>query len=298
MTLEHFERFVNIFLIILVQLVHFCRKECYILGMHKQTLSIKEAAEFLKISVSTVKRLANTNRLPCYKTPGNHRRFELRALQKFRNEMDPKYDSEFSAHRWFNLILNEPDHLILYSAILQERAKFGSWYKVADAIGEVIYEIGQKWQEGECSILEEHIVSKRLERALASCISSIQIGTNPPRCLLLSVQGDMHTLGLSLAELCIREQGWLNVWLGSQVDISDLNIFLRENPFDMVAVSASVCSSDESKLSNWYREVADICRKNGSLLVLGGNGSWPKKLSYGNRFTKFEDFANLLKELS
>ncbi len=34
--------------------------------------------------------------------------------------MGPKYDSEFSEHRWFNLILNEPNHLTLYSAILQE----------------------------------------------------------------------------------------------------------------------------------------------------------------------------------
>ena len=265
--------------------------------MDKESLTIKEAAKFLKISVSTVKRLANTERLPCYKTPGKHRRFELRALQKFRAEMEVMNDTEFSAHRWFNLLLNESDHYRLYSALLQERARFGSWYRVADALGEVLYEIGQKWQEGDCSILEEHIISKRLERALASCISSIQIGTEPPRCLLLSVENDTHTLGLSLAELCVREQGWLNVWLGTGVPLSSLNIFLKENPLEIVVASASGWSKDERQLSNWYQEVADICKKNGSLLVLGGTGSWPKKISYGNRFSTFEDFADYLKQL-
>ena len=265
--------------------------------MSKQTLSVKEAANFLKLSVSTVKRLADTRRLKCNKTPGRHRRFELRILQKFLAEMDVNYNRDFNAHKWFNLLLKESDPYILYSSILNERAKFGSWYKLADVFGDILYEIGQKWQEGDCSIIEEHIVTKRFEQLLASCISSIQIATDSPRCILLSVKDDSHTLGLSLAELCLREQGWLNVCLGTDVPLNDLDIFLKENKFEMVLVSASSWSGDELKLSKWYEEVADICKKYGSYLVLGGKGRWPKNLYYGKRFNTFEEFAEFLKGL-
>ena len=208
------------------------------------------------------------------------------------------HDTGFDAERWFDILLNEPDLYRLQAALFQEKGRFGSWYKVADALGEVLYEIGLKWQGGEWSVLEEHVVSKRLERALTSCISSIQLAPNPHRCLLLTAQDDMHTLGLSLSELCAREQGWLGVWLGTEVPLSDLNTFLKDNPFDMVLVSASAWSNNKRQLSKWYEQAAEICSSYGSHLVLGGTGAWPKDLTYGERFIIFEDFAYYLKELS
>lgn len=42
-----------------------------------------EAAEFLGVSVSTVRQWANEGRLPCYRTNGGHRRFKLDDLEEF-----------------------------------------------------------------------------------------------------------------------------------------------------------------------------------------------------------------------
>ena len=43
---------------------------------------------------------------------------------------------------------------------------------------------------------------------------ALPVGERGPVCLLACAEGDDHTLGLSLAELCLREAGWATLWAG------------------------------------------------------------------------------------
>jgi excisionase family DNA binding protein len=47
-------------------------------------LSSSEAARYLGVSLCSVRRWADAGALPCWRTPGGHRRFELEQLQQLR----------------------------------------------------------------------------------------------------------------------------------------------------------------------------------------------------------------------
>lgn len=52
-----------------------------------QMLSVSEAAEYLGVSVSSVRQWSDTGRLPVYRTPGNQRRFKRIDLKSFISSM-------------------------------------------------------------------------------------------------------------------------------------------------------------------------------------------------------------------
>ena len=79
---------------------------------------------------------------------------------------------------------------------------------MADSLGAVIEEIGRLWHERRLSVLEEHLASERLARALGRIGEALPTTGYAPRALLCCADGDEHTLGLSLVELTLREAGW------------------------------------------------------------------------------------------
>ena len=62
----------------------------------KTYISINEASEISGLSFQTIRKLADTNEIKCYKTPSKHRRFDKQDLEKFcnskfANEQIPNY---------------------------------------------------------------------------------------------------------------------------------------------------------------------------------------------------------------
>jgi methanogenic corrinoid protein MtbC1 len=55
----------------------------------------------------------------------------------------------------------------------------------------------------------------------------------------MTAAGDDHTLGLSLAELCLREAGWATRWVGRRAPIDQAVDYIGEGHARLVAVSAS-----------------------------------------------------------
>ena len=49
------------------------------------TLSVKEAAEFLDVKPRTLRAWSDAGKISCVRTPGNHRRFVVRQLEEFRD---------------------------------------------------------------------------------------------------------------------------------------------------------------------------------------------------------------------
>ena len=67
----------------------------------------------------------------------------------------------------------------------------------------------------------------------------------------------MHTLGLSLLELCLREAGWDSLWIGAPSPTEEVCHTILSQDVSMVAVSASqnIVDSEflkgQSRLGNW-----------------------------------------------
>jgi excisionase family DNA binding protein len=262
----------------------------------EDTLSTAKAAELLEVGPSTVKRWADEGLLPCVRTVGGHRRFHREAIERFLAEQ--RGVEEDRADAWLDVLLGGEDLHRIGALLLEARAEHGSWWRVADALGPVIHKLGQRWVEGRITVLEEHLASERLARAVASCAQNLPLPPAAPSALLVAAEGDEHTLGLSLAELCLREAGWACRWAGRRTPMEEVEEVVRQGKVDLVAVSASPVSADRRKLRRQYRGLVEAARVRGVVLVLGGEGAWPEDLSYGHRLHGFRELSSLLARLS
>jgi excisionase family DNA binding protein len=262
----------------------------------EQTLSTARAARLLEVGPSTVKRWADEGLLPCIRTAGGHRRFRREAVERFLAEREGVEENLVDG--WLDVLVGDEDPHRVGALLLEARAEHGAWSRVADALGRVIEELGQRWADGRVAVLQEHVASERLARGLASCAQNLAVAPNAPRCLLLAADGDDHTLGLSLAEVCLREAGWSCRWAGRRTPADDVEEVVRRGQVQMVALSASGASTDAKKLGRQHRALVEAARPRGVVLVLGGAGAWPEEPDYGHRLRSFRELSGLLSRLS
>ena len=250
-------------------------------------ISIREAAQLLGISQSTLKRMADQGLVRAQRTPGGHRRFSRSDLLAAR-----QVESD-GLGRWLDRLLSAAPVALVQAALLEEYADRGSWREVAEFLGRVLHELGESWARGECSVASEHYAVERLHRALASCADSIPVATNAPTCLLATLSGDSHTLGLSLVEIALRELGWHCHWVGAPIPMSFLSQALDEREPDLVVVTASSFSDNRRAIAKEYEHIASACEERAISLVMGGNGAWPENPRYGKRLREFRELTEI-----
>jgi len=267
--------------------------------MREELLSSTDAARVLGVSPTSIKRWADEGLLPCVKTAGRHRRFSRSAVEQFRTtHMGAADAAPPEVDVWIELLLEDGPAQAIDGKLLSMRAECGSWIAVADALGPVVTELGARWARGAISVLDEHLASERLTRALARLGAWLPQDPEAPSVLLATADGDDHTLGLSLAELAFLELGWRPLWGGRRLPSSELVSIISGGVrgLKMVALSASALSSNSALLAAQVEALEPACRAGKIGLVLGGNGAWPTNPAYGRvirNFAALRDLASL-----
>jgi excisionase family DNA binding protein len=262
--------------------------------MGDERLTSADAAEFLNVGVSTIKRWADEGVLPCLRTAGGHRRFERSALTEQAARTLAKSLSQTETARWTGTLLAGGSAHQVAGALHGARHRLGAWWRVARELGLVLAEIGRRWAEGDVSIVEEHSASERLTRGLTLVMESMPTPPDARCVLLLTAEGEEHTLGLALVELCAREVGWVSQWCGRGTPLAALEGTLSAKEIDLVAVSASTHSQDSEELAAQCTQLEELTEPKGTMLVLGGGGAWPSVPRYAVRVRHFEALHKLL----
>lgn len=119
-----------------------------------------------------------------------------------------------------------------------------------------------------------------------------------PRALLACAEDEPHSLGLALAELCLRELGWTTLWAGTRTPTTELVRIADSMDLRLVALSASALSQDRLRLARSVAELEAACHPRGIALALGGEGLWPDSPRHAKRLRDFATFrrfaANLM----
>ncbi|HET9597750.1 MAG TPA: helix-turn-helix domain-containing protein [Anaeromyxobacteraceae bacterium] len=255
-------------------------------------LTSGDVARLLGVASATLKRWTDAGRIPCVRTAGGHRRFLRSDVERLRVRLGARGDA---LARWVDGLLQDRD-AALAGALLLERERRGSWNAVAEALGPVLSEVGRRWADGEWCVLEEHAASERLSRALARTAESLAVRLEAPRLLLATAEGDEHTLGLSLVELCARERGWRALWAGRATSAEEVARAVERGEVEAVALSASRASRPES-LERELRVIAPACGARGVPFVLGGSGPWPSPPSPGKLERTFPGLEAWMKSI-
>ena len=268
-------------------------------------VSTREVARIAGVGASAVKRWADAGQLPCVRTAGGHRRFDRAEVERFlRAPAAGAPGGEATARGrgdagpgagdpWLASLLGARDALGLEGHLLAERARLGAWWRVCEAAGAALARLGERWRAGQVSIVEEHLASERLSRALARVGEAVPLAPTAPGAMLACAEGDDHALGLALAELVLREAGWATLWLGRRTPAEELAGALRPGGIGLLAVSASSASTDAVGLRRQADQLGRACRAAGVALVLGGGGAWPERPRYGARLRALEALHRL-----
>jgi excisionase family DNA binding protein len=256
----------------------------------------------LGVGTTSVKRWADSGLLRCVKTPGGHRRFPRDSVDTFfaRNPHEiesgkPPGHSDRDA--WLVRLTQGMGASEIARGLQAEHSRHGSWFAVADVMADVLDEIGRAWARGDITVIQEHIISERIARATARLSEGISIPQDALVCLLMAAEGDEHTLGLNLVELCMREAGWKVTWAGRRTPVHLVCEFIASSDVDMVAVSASEYSRDSTTLADQAARLEATCENLDIPLLLGGKGLWPENPRYGRRLHAFQQLRELLNEL-
>ena len=254
-----------------------------------------DAAALLSVGVSTIKRWADEGIVPCVRTAGGHRRFQRSSLVDLLTQTQAEALSEGATGRWVSALLSDGSIHEVVSALHMARHRAGAWWSVAAQLGVVLGALGQRWATGEITILQEHRATERLKRGLTMVMASMSVPQGAPTALLMTAEGEEHTMGLSLVELCAREAGWATRWAGRNTPLTDLARAMAEGEVPtLLAVSASIFSRGAEDLERQCEALEAIAEHHGILLALGGQGPWPESPRYACRFGHFETFVELL----
>ena len=258
-------------------------------------LTSREAAQLLSVGVSTLKRWADSGLLSGQRTAGGHRRFAAEEVERLRTRLRPTAAADPTAY-WLQRMLDPAGSALgLAGALLEARAVRGSWWAVADDLGLALTELGQRWARAEITVLDEHLAAEQVSRALAWCAQSLPVASSAPTAMLATAEGDDHTLGLSLVELCCREASWSTRWAGRRSPVEELAAAIAAGQVQLVALSASQATTDSALLARTYEPLVKAAERAGVSFVLGGEGAWPEQLVPAElRLHRFADFHRFL----
>lgn len=283
-------------------------------------ITTTEAARLAGVGVSSIKRWADQALIQVVRTPGGHRRVVKADFLRFLQDAgSPSRRSVFSTDLastvetdtldppvetpnalgafWADEFLRHDEYHI-QASLLNARGRLGSWFPASDEACLGLREIGYRWQRGEISVVDEHIASERINRALSTITRSMPSASSDPVCVLACTEDESHTLGLSFLQVCFREAGWHPLWVGANTPVEHLQSMILIQDIDLLALSASESSTNSKRLKAFADKLGNTCSEANTKLVLGGSGDWPNAPSVGFRFHSFMELSSYLRSLS
>lgn len=252
-----------------------------------------EAARRLGVAPITIQRWVDEGSMRARRTVGGHRRIPVAEIRKRLATSRSGTDRQH-LKAWLDGLLSGETREVA-RLLRRARAHGGCWAHVADEVGQVIVELGELWQAGDCSVFEEHMATEALRRATAACVA-VPRRRGTRRALLTTAPGQRHTLGLSLAELVLAEHGWHSIWIGEGPPAEEIPAMVAGLAPDLCIVAASFDTPPKT-LQALQRSLVRAVSASEGILVLAGQARW-RPMKSGYRCRTFSELDHALAELA
>lgn len=253
-------------------------------------VSAGEAARRLGVAPATIQRWVDHGLLHAERTAGGHRRIHVAELRRLMAANRPPASSG-PLLRWLEVLLTG-DSAQVRDALIASRQRSGSWAETADEVASAIAEIGRQWEAGDCQVFEEHAATEALRRAAAACAGRIRYPQGASCTALFTIENERHTLGLTLAELVVAEQGSRPQWIGEGPPAGELSALIKTYAPRRLLVSASPASLPQA-IAHYEDALVEAVRVNGVDLIIAGAGRW-RENGPAKRVSSFKELREAL----
>ena len=128
--------------------------------------------------------------------------------------------------------------------------------------------VGERWAAGEISVAEEHLVSEAIRSRLGPLLGDSGGGVRGVAALACA-PGERHELGLMMAAIALRRDGWKVVYLGADTPFEDAVALARRLSARIVGLSLAM----REHANALEQALAETSLPEDVSLVLGGAGS-------------------------
>lgn len=104
---------------------------------------------------------------------------------------------------------------------------------------------GDRWEEGRCSVVEEHLVSGQFKALLGTFVRLFPVVPNAPRILVATPQGHLHEFGALVSAMLAATRGIEPVYLGPDVPNEEVELAVRRSKASVYVLSVVRDMSDE-----------------------------------------------------
>jgi excisionase family DNA binding protein len=238
-----------------------------------------EVARALGVGVSSIKRWTDDGKLESVRTVGGHRRYRLEAIHRFAAERGLDTTALPPLER-----VEELENLDAATVIAKLLASLGkrdvsSLRRVVSShvaldeervafldsiVGELLREIGEKWERGEWSVGMEHRASYAVAEAIDRSRPQL---TEGPLAILCCPPGELHSIPLNMVRIVVEWNGFRSDFLGADVPWESIRRAIDAEKPALVLLSAR---NQVPFNSPEFRALAEYCVELGVEVAIGG----------------------------
>lgn len=285
-------------------------------------MNSKDVALLMGVNVSTIKRWTDAHQLPCYQTPGGHRKFTLGHVNEFLKnnknkikkvnlfELKGLADKEL-IHNIENGDLSKLNSIFFKAATEANQSKIDTiitgltlkGMKLEDIYDQLVLpvmrSIGELWKIGQLTIPEEHLASEVVRKSMYDLGESLNIefSDDAPSAICFSISGDEHELPLIMAKQILELNGIRTFNLGRSVPVISLTDLLSKVQPDFLIISANYQKNTDLVIKE-LTELIGIVKRNNIRLFIGGNASNLAQKEFGNLIGVIENMNDLKHKIS
>ena len=258
-------------------------------------LNSKEVAMIMGVHVSTVKRWTDSGKLPCYQTPGGHRKFILGHINEFlaKNKKKSKkvnvVELEGINDRKLIQNIDHGEYKKLIPVFLEQALNADGdrlkttltglymkqyfLHEIYDALVlPVMKLIGDMWANNDISIAEEHLATNTIRNAVNSLGETLERKDYKDNSYLLclALSGDEHDLPLIMTKQILEAHGIPVINCGRNTPANSIKKLVNKFQPDKIIVSLTYIE-DKQLAQKELNQLFNIVSNHHATIYVGGS---------------------------
>ncbi|MBM80569.1 MAG: DNA-binding protein [Planctomycetaceae bacterium] len=287
----------------------------------KKLISPKQVARAIGVSESTLKRWCDRGLIPMIKTAGGHRRMEVEAVVRFLRDsgheiVEPELLGLPAAAGQTGWTLKRARQMLVPALVKGDESVARqivfdlllAGHSVTaifdDVVAPAFHEIGNQWDCGDVAVYQERRaceICMRILRELRATVTSAQ--PTHPIAIGATLEHDIYTLPVTMAEVVLRSVGWQSTSLGTNLPSETLIESIKTARARLFWLSVSFIKDEPSFITS-VNSIFETTDDVGCALAIGGqavNETVRRKIQYTTFCETFRDlemFAHSLNRVT